>query len=369
MKNARSILWLCATIVVLTVLLIWFAKKPGEPTARSTADDAVTPESVAEKALPETTQQKAASANRPSQLITSAVHTNATVPTDKDKGTQMREGLSTLNDVPIVFDGKVEDQFGNPVAGAKVAASIRIYNGLQSTVERFEVFSDANGFFHIDHGKGEALGIMPSKEGYVLATANTRFVYSRLWPEAEQYNPDPNHPTVIKMWKLQGAEPLAGIDQRHKFPYTGTPVSFDLQAGKIVASGGDIKITVSRSEGVVSAQTLQDWSVKIEAVDGGLIRTDAAEARVTYALPASGYQPGDMFIMSTDVPYKWFGGVHQMYFVRSRGGQVYSKLNVGVAINRNPADPVWVEFRGAANVNGSRNFEADAPAPSATAAR
>jgi hypothetical protein len=281
----------------------------------------------------------------------------------------MREGLSSLNDVPIVFDGKVEDQFGNPVAGAKVAASIRIYNGLQSTVERFEVFSDANGFFHIDHGKGEALGIMPSKEGYVPATANTRFVYSRLWPEAEQYNPDPNHPTVIKMWKLQGAEPLVGIDQRHKLSYTDTPVSFDLLAGKIVPSGGDIKITVSRSEGVVSAQTLQDWSVKIEAVDGGLIRTDVAEARVTYALPERGYQSGDMFIMSTNSPYKWFGGVHQMYFVSSRGGQVYSKLNVGLAINRNPADPVWVEFRGTANANGSRNFEADAPDPSATTAK
>ena len=90
---------------------------------------------------------------------------------------------------------------------------------------------------------------------------------------------------------------------------------------------------------------------------------------MTYALPESGYQPSDAFIVSTNAPHQWAGSIEQMYFVRSRGGQVYSKVNVGLAINRNPADPVWVEFRGAANANGSRNFEADAPNPSATAAK
>lgn len=102
--------------------------------------------------------------------------------------------------------------------------------------------------------------------------------------------------------------------------------------------------------------------MKIEVVDGGLMRTESSAARVTFALPESGYQPSDAFLMSTNAPNKWFGGVHQMYFIRSRGGQVYSKVNFAISINRNPEDVVWVEFGGGANTNGSRNFEADAPA-------
>jgi hypothetical protein len=171
------------------------------------------------------------------------------------------------------------------------------------------------------------------------------------------------------MWKLQGAEPLVGIDQRYSFPYASTPVHFDLLTGKIVPDGGDLKITVSRSQGVVSERTLQDWSVQVEVVNGGLIKTDETEARVTYAAPMDGYQPSDMFIMSTNAPHKWFGGLHQMYFIQSRGGQVYSKVNFGIAINRRPDDVVWVEFRGAANANSSRNFEADAPNPNTPASK
>jgi hypothetical protein len=119
---------------------------------------------------------------------------------------------------------------------------------------------------------------------------------------------------------------------------------------------------MTRSAGEVSERTLQDWSVKIEVVDGGLIKTSAAEARVTYQLPEDGYEASDLFIMSTNPPNKWLGGADQTYFVKSRNGQIFSKLNFGVSINQRPDDYVWVEFHGEANPNGSRNFEADAAA-------
>ena len=61
--------------------------------------------------------------------------------------------------------------------------------------------------------------------------------------------PDPNSPTIVKMWKLQGAKPLVNIDQHYKLPYTSAPINFDLLTGKIVPDGGDIKLTVSRSPG------------------------------------------------------------------------------------------------------------------------
>src|SRR6202034_1935210 len=95
----------------------------------------------------------------------------------QDKGEQMKKGLAELNDVPIAFYGRLEDQFGSAVFGAQITANLRIYNGVQSTVEHLATVSDGNGMFQIHGGKGESLGIMPKKEGYVLATTSTYFKY------------------------------------------------------------------------------------------------------------------------------------------------------------------------------------------------
>jgi hypothetical protein len=367
MKIRRSVILFCAVAVVLMVLLIWFAKQPAESVVPPGEREAVS--------APATEQAGTKPNQRESRL---AVRTNApgsgtvasanapSAPT-QTKAERAKEALALLNNENVVLYGKVTDQFDAPVAGAEVSGSIQVNDGTRVGADPVRLVTDSNGMFSISGYTGKALGITVKKPGYVMATTNTRFVYSHLWSEAEQHNADPNNPAIIKVWKLQGAEPLTGIDQRYKFRYTGEPVSVDLLAGKIVPAGGDIKITVSRSAGVVSERTLQDWSVQIEAVNGGLIKTDAMEARVTYALPENGYQPSDTFTLSTNAPHAWAGSIEQMYFVQSRGGRLYAKVNFGIAINRNPDDNVWLEFRGAANANGSRNFEADAPAPNATA--
>ena len=41
--------------------------------------------------------------------------------------------LSNYNDDPIVFHGKLEDQFQTPVAGATVGFDVRVYNGYESS--------------------------------------------------------------------------------------------------------------------------------------------------------------------------------------------------------------------------------------------
>jgi hypothetical protein len=359
-KIQRSAIVLYVIIAGLIGLLIWIGTRPPKISPRPMANSDERTNPIVGEFLSRESQQKESLATGTNVSVGKVSRKDGVAALIQDKLTEKRAGLARINDVPIVFNGRLEDQYGDPVADARIDASVRVYNGFRSTVERFNVSTDANGMFHIDHGKGESLGIAPSKEGYVVATSQTHFNYSHFMPKGEQYHPNPNNPTVIKMWKLQGAQPLIAINKQHKLSYTDKPVHFDLLAGQIVTSGGDIMITVNRSEGVVSSRTMQDWSVQVEAVDGGLVRTDIDKARATYILPEDGYQLHDMFIMSTNPPHKWFGGIDQMYFVRSRGGKVYSKVNVSVAINHNPGDPVWVEFRGSANPNGGRNFEADA---------
>lgn len=260
------------------------------------------------------------------------------------------------NDVPIVFYGKLEDQFGNPVVGAEITGSTIIDNGVSAGVDRYLTTSDAAGFFKLNAGKGESLGVGPRKQGYALATTETEFKYSRLYQG--HHLPDPNNPVIMKMWKLQGAEPLLRINQRYKFHYTGQPVNFDLVAGKMVSDGGDIKITVNRALGVVSERTLQDWGVKIEGVDGGIKDSFGQEA-VTYWAPETGYESEKNFIFSTNAPYKWNGGFTKGFFVLGRKGQFYGKLGISFSINQEPDEPIDIRFSGIANTNGSRNWEGD----------
>src|SRR5208282_1534848 len=136
------------------------------------------------------------------------------------------------NDADIVFYGRLEDQSGSAVSGAGVNFSIQYENPNTRGVQHGQTISDGNGFFTISGYKGANLTIMPKKAGYALATTSTSLRYSQLQPG--YFVPDANNPTVIKMWKLQGAEPLVNIDQHYKIHYISTPIDFDLLAGKIV---------------------------------------------------------------------------------------------------------------------------------------
>ncbi len=339
------------------ILVVYYVKRPVQVPELPQSNDIVHP---SKRDQADTRDRRKINSHASTNLVSRERTSNGTtslVPR-KEKGEEMQEVLTKLNDVPIVFYGKLEDQFGDPVAGAEITGGILRDNGYISDVREIKTVSDDAGGFHFNDGKGESLSVTPRKPGYAIASTNAAFKYSHFYPEV-RHIPDPTHPAVIKMWKLQGAEPLMKIDQRYKFHFTDMPVYFDLIAGKIVPSGGDIKVTVGRSPGIVSERSLQDWSVKIEVTDGGFIETSMAEFRVTYLAPNNGYQPSDNFIMSTNPPHKWSGGFDRLLFITSRHDQVYGKVNFGISINQNPDDYIWVEFRGIANTNSSRNWEGD----------
>ena len=123
--------------------------------------------------------------------------------------------LGTLNHVSVDFYGKLIDQFGKPVAGASIKASIRVNNGVIGTTDWLTATSDASGLFEF-HGRGEDIGMMPRKAGYALASTETYYKYSHL--EDHPYVSDAAKPKVIKMWKLQGAEPLVIIKKTMHVP-------------------------------------------------------------------------------------------------------------------------------------------------------
>jgi hypothetical protein len=356
MKIRRSILFLTVIATLLVALALWYGKKkPVEMPSAISTETNIAPLESGESRSPVAApviQTNAPAVNTGAATIAA----NVPKPPAESKTERMREVLSTYNDVPIDFYGKLEDQFGNPVAGAEIKGSIRVISGVRQSTDWLTTTSDANGLFQF-HGRGQDISTMPSKKGYALASLNGGGNYSMLAPEEERAHPDPNNPVVVKMWKLQGAEPLLSIDQQYKLHYTGTPVSFDLVAGKIVSEGGDVKITVNRPPGVISGRNPQDWSLQIEAVNGGLMDSRGQEA-VTYAAPDNGYQPSEAFTMST-TSNSWYQAVHQSFFLTSRNGQIYGKLRLSFHINSEPDGFMNVSFGGVVNTNGSRNFEGD----------
>jgi hypothetical protein len=352
MKIRRPILWLCVVVLMLLLLIVRQSELPSKLSLTALNDtNSSSPLVERISAQPSRHAGETATATNPRAATTNIV------PPTQTKDQRRLEGLANLNDEEIVLYGRVIDQSGSPVSDANVAGTIQVNNGIREGSDKISLSTDANGLFTITGYKGKGLGIMIKKTGYALATKDTTFVYSHLWPEAERHVPDANNPVVFKMWKLQGAEPLVTIDQRYKVPYTSSALYFDLVNGKAVQAGGDIKITVSRPPGIVSQNNPQNWSVQVEAVDGGLIETSMAEARVTYVAPDNGYQPSDGLLMS--ITNHWSDLVQQMYFVTSRNGQVFSKIFLSTGVNANPGDPMSVTFRGVANANRSRNWEGD----------
>jgi hypothetical protein len=158
------------------------------------------------------------------------------------------------------------------------------------------------------------------------------------------------------MWKAQGAEPLVGIGKTYKLHYSDAPICFDLLAGTIVSNGGDIRITVSRPPGIISERNPQFWSVKFEVTDGGLMDSSGTE-RITYFAPENGYQPSITIASTNRLPTSGIGGFASGLYMKSRNGQVYTKLGFDFGINENPDDLMYIEFRGIANTNFSRNWE------------
>jgi hypothetical protein len=268
--------------------------------------------------------------------------------------------LSKYNDVPIDFYGRLEDQHGNPVPYAAVNFIVRVDSGAESAVVRSKTTADGNGAFNITGYRGQDLSIVPQKLGYTLATPDTFFKYSHL--EDRPYVSDPNNPTVIKMWKIEGAAPLVEFNKSFKILYTNRPLFFDLVAQNIVPSGGDLEVLITRAPGVITGRKEDrvNWSVELVPVGGGIIEVDYHTAQVTFEAPAEGYQSNYSFQMNRDDP-GWFDNIQKEFFLSSRNGRTYSKFSFGFEINDRPDGMIWIQFHGVANANGSRNWEATAP--------
>jgi hypothetical protein len=107
--------------------------------------------------------------------------------------------------------------------------------------------TDAQGGFSLAGKNGSLLTVQSlTKPGYEAPYVGNRAYWYEEIIAGQQFIPNEAKPEVFRMWKLVGAERLLHKGIGTRIPYDGRSVSFDLQAGQEVASGGDIKVTLTR---------------------------------------------------------------------------------------------------------------------------
>jgi hypothetical protein len=263
--------------------------------------------------------------------------------------------------VPIEFYGLVIDQNSNPVPDAKINATIlQLHANPNSplwTEEKeipMKAETDEEGHFVIQGMKGSSLHIdSVKKAGYQLSPKN-KSLYVYYATSIEPFHPNSQNPVIIKMWKelpvkeqLMTGSHVFGID-------IGKTYTLDLLQGKKFAGKtvGDLQVAITRPADAKTSDKYP-WSFSIEVIGGGLVEA-APDDEFMYLAPESGYEPRFEAKFNPD-DADWKREVDKRFFIRSRAGQVYGRVQVTVYSTYNVHSAIEVNY--AVNPNGSRNLQ------------
>lgn len=329
--------WLL-TIVVLAIIAIWLFHKPAFQTHQEQEPTANTPTMTNPAVQPPVSATPSNSATEP---IVSGYK-----PSVINKGEAMQAAMLEKNNKSLDIYGRVIDQYGQPVAGAKVEGSILLNVSMVSSGgETHHTETDSDGRFQILGVHGVHMGTQPQKQGYLFD--------SKLSPQRpDNYQPDPNNPVIFTMWKLRGAEPLVSYSVDSKIAYDGTSTAFDILTGQ-TSPNGDLRVTLSRSPREVrrSGQKF-DWNIRIEMLHGGLLPEDEP---YPYWAPEGDYKQLFEFAMSSNnVP--WQSRLTQSFFVKTAQGR-YGRMQIDLHAALTPAR---IEIDLSMNPSGSQNLESSA---------
>jgi hypothetical protein len=246
------------------------------------------------------------------------------------------------------FFGKIVDQNGDPVVGAKIEGIASKATGILNDKDYKSHFTttDKDGKFEFLGIHGVNLVTRPQKSGYE---------YSRQLPDSRpaDYHPDPNNPVVFTMWKLKGPEPMKHTEFRARIPYDATTTLFDLFSGK-KNSNGNLQITLLRNPlSVRRGKDHFDWTLKIEIPSGGLLPEN--DDYPNWA-SENGYQPFFLkAVNATDSP--WQARFIQNFYFKDAVGH-FGRLFVDVTTDSDTAD-TGMRIEAWINPSGSQNLEFD----------
>ena len=284
-------------------------------------------------------------------------HVDESADAETSRITLEKEILAEVNR-PVHFFGRVIDQHGQAIPDVSVTMGVRttaeVSPGKSSDITTdIVVITDTNGLFQLIDAKGSLLTVRDlEKSGYnrYSDTARSYWYYEN---EDARHRPDAASPEVFRMWKLAGPETLVHVNIATRIPYDGRAVLFDLKSGRQVETGGDIRVSLQRWPVKISrGQDRYDWTATVEAVDGGVIRSDG---QAMYLAPEWGYDLKCVLSVSSNSA-DWSAYGEQFFYLKS--GRTYSRVRVDfMTDSEKPLTGCNIEAF--TNPSGSRNLEFD----------
>jgi hypothetical protein len=265
--------------------------------------------------------------------------------------------MNLLYLTPIAFYGRVVDQNGVPVEGAKIefsANTVPFGDG-----EKFGTISDGAGNFQVTGKHGRSLFVGVSKNGYYRLPETTgkpgssgAFAYGSDLGYGV-HSPSKASPVIFVLRKAGPVEPLVA---RHEIKVPLVPDGTVYPVSLRQSRGTDHRILLScHSEAMPESGGAFDWSFDVKVEDGELAdRTDD----FAFEAPTSGYRAEDSVAMSRGLPpEKWKDRVSKSYFIRFNDG---TAARATVDFHAGAKPHVWLD----SYLNpkpGSRNLEAGPP--------
>jgi len=238
--------------------------------------------------------------------------------------------------MPINFYGRVIDQNGQPVQGAKVRLQWTDMSAA-GTTEKFTE-TDVQGMFSLSNEKGKRLSVFVAKDGYrAVKRGRASFEYAAFF-EPNYIEPDPNNPVIFQLIKRQEAQPLIKTEQEIRLPQAGSATTVRLDN------------TTSLDVSLLANQIKPDqpWSIRV-AVTGGGLQTAADEFPME--APTDGYQSSVAIDRKSPKPSGW-SGLYQGGVLYVKTAQGYGRVEIRMLAGDNKARVTTY-----LNPSGSRNLE------------
>lgn len=258
------------------------------------------------------------------------------------------EKLRMIFSHPIDFYGRVVDEKGVPVQGARVRYSVpsSFLEIQEGTVEG--PVTDAKGMFSITGKQGAGIYTSVSHPGY-YETDQSFHQFSYFENTAD--NPTTTSPAEFVLRRKGIAEPLLNLKQvARSLSKDGKPV----QVGLTGDNTGDVTLQAWTSPRQVGARSNAPfaWKIRVSVPGGGLV---AYKDGYQFEAPENGYAPAIEFEMPVaGVDGKWRDRFEQTYFVKLGNGN-YARMRFQMFAGGNHFAVVESYY----NPSGSRNLEYD----------
>lgn len=258
----------------------------------------------------------------------------------------------------INFYGKIKDQFGQPVAGAKVTVGIECFSltafyfmGIKDIVRT----SDSNGIFTIQE-TGKSLTMRNiEKEGYLFKSADNpkqSFEYSNV-KDSNYYMPDVNNPITFVLQK----KPQPGVVIEKNYSCRKKIKGFDCRVN--ILSGiydlNDITFGKKQTHFVFSVKPSEqqnEYKLEMKAGDNesGFIELNLEP----HVAPETGYVPSVLIVLKTQEDIE-----KNIYFMykKTPTQPAYARLVINLFIGE---ENIHLKSNLYTNVAGDRNLEYDA---------